>query len=138
MKELRGQDGLAIAWQYPGRALEIIPARFSMMTRPIPNNNTISTSTDMTEQPMDANVTDAADAAVVQPVTIYDAGKGGQGFSILMAFVDAAGLVDLVSGPGPITVLGVYEKDVYHIWSHTLLFLTALAESTNRTCSHDQ
>ncbi|KAL3806287.1 hypothetical protein ACHAXA_005787 [Cyclostephanos tholiformis] len=105
MKELRGQDGLAIAWQYPGRALEIIPARFSMMTRPIPNNNTISTSTDMTEQPMDANVTDAADAAVVQPVTIYDAGKGGQGFSILMAFVDAAGLVDLVSGPGPITVL---------------------------------
>ena len=112
MKELRGQDGLAIAWQYPGRALEIIPARFSMMTRPIPNNNTISTSTDMTEQPMDANVTDAADAAVVQPVTIYDAGKGGQGFSILMAFVDAAGLVDLVSGPGPITVLGVYEKDV--------------------------
>ena len=78
------------------------------MTRPIPNTTYITTSTDISQQPTDANETNAvSDVAVVQPVTIYDAGKAGPTFSILMAFVDAAGLVDLVSGPGPITVLGV-------------------------------
>jgi uncharacterized surface protein with fasciclin (FAS1) repeats len=108
MKEIRGYDGLAIAWQYPDHALEVIPARFSKMTRPTPNTTNIFISTDMVQQPVDDNETNAvSDAAVVQPVTIYDAGKAGPTFSILMAFVDAAGLVDLVSGPGPITVLGV-------------------------------
>jgi uncharacterized surface protein with fasciclin (FAS1) repeats len=103
MKESLGSDSLAIAWQYPGHALEVIPARYSTMTRPIPN-----TTNSKVEQPVDANETNAvSDVAVVQPVTIYDAGKAGSGFSILMAFVDAAGLADLVSGPGPITVLGV-------------------------------
>jgi uncharacterized surface protein with fasciclin (FAS1) repeats len=108
MKEDTGLDSLAIAWQYPGHALEVIPARYSTMTRPIPNTTYITTSTDISQQPTDANETNAvSDVAVVQPVTIYDAGKAGPTFSILMAFVDAAGLVDLVSGPGPITVLGV-------------------------------
>ena len=108
MKEGRGSDGLAIAWQYPGHALEVIPARYSTMTRPTTNTTYITTSTDTSEQPVDANENNAvSDVAVVQPVTIYDAGKAGPTFSILMAFVDAAGLVDLVSGPGPITVLGV-------------------------------
>ena len=60
---------------------------------------------------MDANATSAlSDTAVVQTVTIYDPGKAAQILSILMAFVDAAGLADLVSGPGPITVLGMYAK----------------------------
>ena len=102
MKESLGSDSLAVAWQYPGHALEVIPARYSTMTRPTPN-----TTNSVVEQPVDANVTNAvSDVAVVQPVTIYDAGKAGSGFSIL-TFVDAAGLADLVSGPGPITVLGV-------------------------------
>lgn len=113
-KEQVGQDTLAIAWQRPGHVLEVIPARFSMMTRPTPNTN-VSTSADIVEQPVDANETNAvSDVAVVQSQTIYDVGKAGEGFSILMAFVDAAGLADLVSGPGPITVLGVYELVVGH------------------------
>ena len=108
MKGGRGSYGLDIAWQYPSHTLEVIPTRYSTMTRPTPNTTYISTSTDTSEQPTDANETNAvSDVAVVQPVTIYDAGKSGQTFSTLMAFVDAAGLADLVSGPGPITVLGV-------------------------------
>jgi hypothetical protein len=31
MKEGVGNDNLAIAWQYPGRALEVIPASFSLV-----------------------------------------------------------------------------------------------------------
>jgi len=34
MKEANGYDHLAIAWQYPGQALEVIPAWFSRTTRP--------------------------------------------------------------------------------------------------------
>jgi uncharacterized surface protein with fasciclin (FAS1) repeats len=62
---------------------------------------------------VDANATSAlSDTAVVQTVTVYDAGKATPNFSILMAFVDVAGLADLVSGPGPITVLGMYDKQM--------------------------
>jgi len=47
---------------------------------------------------LDANATSAlSDTAVVQTVTIYDPGKAAQILSILMAFVDAAGLADLLS-----------------------------------------
>ena len=83
-----------------------------MITRPTPAANTTSASIDMVdEQPVDANASGVLpDTAVVQAVSIYDVGKADPFFSILMAFVDAAGLADLVSGPGPITVLGVYEK----------------------------
>ena len=34
MKEISDTDNLAIAWKYPGQALEVIPARYSRMTRP--------------------------------------------------------------------------------------------------------
>ena len=34
MKETSNTDHLAVAWQYPGQALEVIPARYSRMTRP--------------------------------------------------------------------------------------------------------
>jgi hypothetical protein len=34
MKEAHGRDNLAVAWQYPGQALEVIPARYSRMTSP--------------------------------------------------------------------------------------------------------
>ena len=34
MKENSNIDNLAIAWQYPGQVLEVIPARYSRMTRP--------------------------------------------------------------------------------------------------------
>jgi uncharacterized surface protein with fasciclin (FAS1) repeats len=111
MKEEMHADHLAIAWQYPGQALEIIPARYSMITRPTPAANTTSAPFAMVdEQPVDANASGVLpDTAVVQTVSIYDVGKADFFFSTLMAFVDAAGLADLVSGPGPITVLGVYE-----------------------------
>ena len=116
MKEGKFYDSLAIAWQYPGHELEIIPARFSMMKRPNPATNTNSTSTDTMEQQVDSNTTSTVpDTAVLQPTTIYDAGKAAPQFSILMALVDAAGLADLVSGPGPITVLGLYEIFLKHI-----------------------
>lgn len=36
MKEGSGGDNLAIAWQYPGQALEVIPASYSVMTKPTP------------------------------------------------------------------------------------------------------
>lgn len=108
MKEEMYADHLAIAWQYPGQALEVIPARYSMITRPTPATNTTSAPFDMVdEQPVDANASGVLpDTAVVQTVSIYDVGKADPFFSTLMAFVDAAGLADLVSGPGPITVLG--------------------------------
>jgi hypothetical protein len=44
-----------------------------MMTRPIPTANI--TSTDMIEQQVDATTTTVPNTALVQPVTIYDAGK---------------------------------------------------------------
>jgi hypothetical protein len=34
MKENSNSDHLAVAWQYLGQALEVIPARYSRMTRP--------------------------------------------------------------------------------------------------------
>jgi hypothetical protein len=34
MKEGYGNDHLAIAWQYPGQELEVVPANYSVMTRP--------------------------------------------------------------------------------------------------------
>jgi hypothetical protein len=34
MKEISGSDNLAIAWQYPGQAMKVIPAHYSRMTRP--------------------------------------------------------------------------------------------------------
>ncbi len=34
MKEGGGGDNLAIAWQYPGQAQEVIPASYSLMTKP--------------------------------------------------------------------------------------------------------
>jgi hypothetical protein len=34
MKEQYGRDNLAVAWQYPGQELEVIPARYSRMTSP--------------------------------------------------------------------------------------------------------
>jgi hypothetical protein len=34
MKENSNTDHLSVAWQYPGQALEVIPARHSRMTRP--------------------------------------------------------------------------------------------------------
>jgi hypothetical protein len=46
----------------------------------------------MLEEPVDAETNAVSDVAVVQPVIIYDAGKAGPTFSILMAFGDAAGL----------------------------------------------
>ena len=107
MKEEMYADHLAVAWQYPGQALEVIPARYSMITRPTPATNTISAPFDMVdEQPVDANASGVLPDTAVQTVSIYDVGKADQYFSTLMAFVDAAGLADLVSGPGPITVLG--------------------------------
>ena len=83
-----------------------------MITRPTPAANTTTAPFDIVdEQPVGASAFGVLpDTAVVQTVSIYDAGKAGPNFSTLMAFVDAAGLADLVSGPGPITVLGVYEK----------------------------
>ena len=35
MKEKSHSDNLAIGWRYPGQALEVVPARYSRMTRPI-------------------------------------------------------------------------------------------------------
>ena len=56
MKEEMHADHLAIAWQYPGQALEVIPARYSMITRPTPATNITSAPFDMVdEQPVDAN-----------------------------------------------------------------------------------
>jgi hypothetical protein len=137
MKEGGSFDHLAIAWQYPGQALEVIPARFSMNTRPPPATNTVTAPTDTAAQPVDANATSAlSDTAVVQTVTIYDAGKAAISFSILMAFVDAAGLADLVSGPGPITVLGMYAKQMCgHRQFCVVLYLTFVDSLTHRTCS---
>jgi hypothetical protein len=34
MKEMSNFDNLAIAWQYPGQRIEVIPAHSSRMTRP--------------------------------------------------------------------------------------------------------
>ena len=34
MKEISDTDNLAIAGKYPGQALEVVPARYSRMTRP--------------------------------------------------------------------------------------------------------
>ena len=34
MKEGGGGDFLAIAWQYPGQELEVVPATYSRVTRP--------------------------------------------------------------------------------------------------------
>ena len=34
MKEKSHTDNLAIAWQYPDHAVEVVPARYSRMTRP--------------------------------------------------------------------------------------------------------
>ena len=34
LKEMNGEDYLAIAWEYPGQELEVIPARYSRMTNP--------------------------------------------------------------------------------------------------------
>jgi len=50
MKDRSGFDHLAIAWQYPGKPLEVIPARFSMNTRPPPSTNTVSAPTWMQMQ----------------------------------------------------------------------------------------
>jgi hypothetical protein len=136
MQEGGGLDSLAIAWQYPGHALEVIPARFSMMTRPNPATTTNSTSTDMIEQPVDSNTTSAVpDTAVLQPTTIYDAGEAAPQFSILMAFVDAAGLTDLVSGSGPITVLGPCEIFVTVTFRFTPNLIGSLTFFTH---SHDR
>ncbi len=124
MKEDTGLDHLVIAWQYPGHALEVIPARFSTMTRPTPNTTNISTSTDMVEQQVDANETNAvSDEAVVQPVTLYYAAKVTPAFSTLSAFIDAAGVDDVLSGPGPITALGVYKMEMHvgHFCGHVCL-----------------
>ena len=128
MKEGYGSDHLAIAWHYPGQELEVIPAKFSMMTRPPPATNTVPAPTDTASQPVDANATSAlSDSAVVQTVTIYDAGKAATSFSILMAFVDAAGLADLVSGPSPITVLGMFAEQMCgHRQFCFILYLTGL------------
>ena len=138
MKEGCHFDHLAIAWQYPGQALEVIPARFSVNTRPPPSTNTVPAPTDTVAQPVDANATSAlSDTAVVQTVTIYDAGKAAPNFSILIAFVDAAGLSDLVSGPGPITVLGMYAKYMCgHRQFCVILYLTYVDSRTHCTCSH--
>jgi hypothetical protein len=137
MKEGSHFDHLAIAWQYPGQALEVISARFSLNTRPPPSTNTVSAPTDTVAQPVDANATSAlSDTAVVQTVTVYDAGKATPNFSILMAFVDAAGLADLVSGPGPITVLGMYAKQMCgHRQFCVVLYLIFVDSLTHRTCS---
>ena len=128
MKERYGSDHLAIAWHYPGQELEVIPAKFSMMTRPPPATNTVPTPTDTALQPVDANLTSAlSDTAVVQTVSIYDAGKALPTFAILMAFIDAAGLADLVSGPGSITVLGMFAKQMCgHRQFCFVLYLTGL------------
>ena len=124
MEDIRS-DHLAVAWQYPGQALEIIPARYSMITRPTPGTNTTSAPIGMVEQPDCANASSTLpDEAVVQPDSIYDVGKAGPQFSTLMAFVDAVGLADLVSGPGPITVLGVYEIDFYCVCGHVRFRVT--------------
>lgn len=95
MKEKMYADHLAIAWQYPGQALEVIPARYSMITRPTPATNTTSAPFDMVdEQPVDANASGVLpDTAVVQTVSIYDAGKADPFFSTLMAFVECQGQV---------------------------------------------
>ena len=52
VKELGGGDYLAIAWEYPGQKLEVIPSRYSCMTNPsldlsisVPTNLPISSST---------------------------------------------------------------------------------------------
>jgi len=34
MKESSVLDNLAIAWQYPGQELEVVPATYSRVTRP--------------------------------------------------------------------------------------------------------
>ena len=36
MKEGVGNDNLAIAWEYPGQTLEVIPAKFSRIINPTP------------------------------------------------------------------------------------------------------
>ena len=36
MKEGMGDDNLAIAWEYPGQALEVIPAMFSLVKQTLP------------------------------------------------------------------------------------------------------
>ena len=75
------------------------------------------------EQQVDSNTTSAlTDTTVLQPTTIYDAGKAAPQFSILIAFVDAAGLTDLVSGSDLITVLGPCEMFVTHIRSRYTSF----------------
>ncbi len=110
MKEGAVLDHLAIAWKCPGQTLEVIPARYSMITRPPAATNTVPAPTDVVAPPVDANATSAlSDTAVMQTITMYDAGKAASQFTILMAFIYAAGLADLVSGPGPITVVGMCE-----------------------------
>jgi uncharacterized surface protein with fasciclin (FAS1) repeats len=97
-----------------------------MITRPLPATNTLPAPTAMVAQPVDANATSVlSDTAVVQTVTIYDAGKAAPQFSVLIAFVDAAGLADLVSGPGPMTILGMCEM-CGHLQLCIFLYLTGL------------
>ena len=90
-----------------------------MTTRPALNATNISTSTDMVEQPVDTNQTNI-DEAVVQPVPMYYAAQVVPTFSTLLAFLDTSGAADVVSGPGPITALGVYSIQMHtkHFCGH--------------------
>jgi hypothetical protein len=60
---------------------------------------------------VDANApgTVILEPSVVQDMSIYDAAKAAHQFNVLMAFADAVGLSDFVSGPGPMTILGAYN-----------------------------
>jgi len=42
MKEGKGGDNLAIAWEYPGQTREVIPARFSRVTNPFEVMDTLT------------------------------------------------------------------------------------------------
>ena len=62
--------------------------------------------------PPAAAVVDPAPTTAAPPVdataapTIYDLGASDPNFSILVSLVDAAGLAEVVQGPGPLTLFG--------------------------------
>ena len=92
-----------------------------------------------TEAPDIATMPVSTEAAAEEPGTIVDIAIGNPDFSTLVAAVSAAGLVEALSGDGPLTVFGTLYNAVtselfcthhmhflYYIMSDILLFLNMI------------
>ena len=71
-----------------------------------------STMPATTEAPDIATMPDTTEASTEEPGTIVDIALGNPDFSTLVAAVSAAGLVDALSGDGPLTVFGTLYNAV--------------------------